>query len=1494
MAGVRPLAMWILALLLSIPTSILAVDRVPAGDGGNPALASTSSPVVPPALFVENRGQIADPEVRFSLDAGGVRFGFVERAVLAEITDPSGGGVLVRATFEGANPGALRGLKPAAQRNNYLLGDDSTRWQTDVGTFGELVYENLYPGIDLRYRATNGGTKYEFEVAAGSDPHEIRIAYAGVETVATNARGDLVVHTVAGDLTDTAPRAFQHGSAVECGFALRDERIVGLDCRGQDPTRPFTIDPLVFATYLGGSADDMARAYNAWGRTVAVDGSGNVYVTGRTQSVDFPTTPGAYNRTHGWGFDAFVTKLDPTGTTLLYSTFIGGRGEDAGNALAVDTAGFAFVGGRTNSSDFPTTGGAFNRTLAGGADTFVLRLSAAGDALVYSTYLGGAGEDFIAGLVLGPSGEVFLTGSTASFNFPTTPGSFNRTYGSPPFFPDGFVAALDAAGGSLLFGTYLGGNGLDSANAIARDAVGDLYVTGVTTSTNFLTTPGALSTIMNGSGDAFVAKLDAMGSTLQYSTFVGGTGGPLSADVGWAIAVDITGNAYVGGWTNTPDFPTTPGAYNRTWSGLDDGFVLKLNPTGSALVYSTYLGATFQDEITGIAVDGLGRAVVAGFTHSPGFPTTASADNTTYLGGLFDGFVTKLDASGSALVYSTYLGGGGLDQIFGLALDAMGYAYVVGETNSTDFPATSGAYNTTNAGGEDAFVAKIGLGFPLTLASSPPGLQLRIDGNPVTAPFTYLCNPGSTHTVDAPSPQVSSSTRYVFNSWSDAGARNHTVTCAAPATLTATFVVTDFQITVDTSPTGLLVSVDGPQYTAPYAFWCGVASSHTIDTPSPQGSGPTRSTYVSWSDGGAQSHGITCNAPRTYTVTFQVEHQVTVTAVPLACQVTVDGVPWLPPATFWWIEGSTHSIGVPSPQVSGGTQYVFLSWSDGGAQTHSVTTTAPQTYTAFCGTQYEITVDTSPVPLQVLVNGAPQNAPYAFWCDAGGGATLNVTDPQGSGPTRYAFLSWSDGGAKQHAIVCASTATYVATFTPEYRTTIDTSPNALVVAVDGTNRTAPFVFYCASGSNHSVDAPSPQGTGNTRYAFLSWSDGGARTHTIPCVQPATYVATFAAEFLVTVDTSPANLTVTVDGATATAPQTYWWRQGSSHSVDTPSPQGSGATRFVWTSWSDGGPQAHAVTATGPTTFTAAFRTEHQLLLATSPPGLTVRLNGTLRVTPWTQWVAAGSTWTVAADSPQAGTAWTRFAWTSWSDGGAQAHGFTVSGPTSLLATFAPHYHLTLISDRGGSPWCDLPDCWYAANATATFGINVTESGGPGTQYVFRLWSGDLTRTQTVVAILMDGPKTETAQWTTQYFLTVIATPGTATGERWYNASETATFRVNATEVAASNGTRYRFVGWSLDFAGTTPDGSVFMDGPKTVRADWRPVPFLESNAWYLALLAAVVILLLLLFLWRRRKREQGTEEPAPAEEEKPAGPDHADAETPSSEVDEELDSDLDL
>ena len=312
------------------------------------------------------------------------------------------------------------------------------------------------------------------------------------------------------------------------------------------------------------------------------------------------------------------------------------------------------------------------------------------------------------------------------------------------------------------------------------------------------------------------------------------------------------------------------------------------------------------------------------------------------------------------------------------------------------------------------------------------------------------------------------------------------------------------------------------------------------------------------------------------------------------------------------------------------------------------------------------------------------------------------------------------------------------------------------------------------------------------------------------------------------------------------------------------------------------------------TFTAAFRTEHQLVLATSPPGLTVRLNGTLRVTPWSQWVAAGSTWTVAADSPQAGTAGTRFAWTSWSDGGGQTHGITVSGPTSLLATFAPHYHLTLISDRGGSPWCDLPDCWYAANATATFGINATEFGGPGTQYVFRLWSGDLTRTQTVVAILMDGPKTETAQWTTQYFLTVIATPGTATGERWYNASETATFRVNATEVAASNGTRYRFVGWSLDFAGTTQDGSVFMDGPKTVRADWRPVPFLESNAWYFALLAVVVILLLLLFLWRRRKREQGTEEPAPAEEEKPAGPDHADAETPSSEVDEELDSDLDL
>jgi len=457
---------------------------------------------------------------------------------------------------------------------------------------------------------------------------------------------------------------------------------------------------------------------------LAADAAGNVYVVGETNSTDFPTTPGAYDSTYNnsGSSDAFVAKFDPAGSRLVYATFLGGGGDDTAFALAVDAAGNAFVAGQTYSSNFPTTPGAFSRVLNGSEDAFLIKLNPSGGGLVYSTLLGGSIAETIYGLVIESSGQAIVTGETASLDFPTTAGAYDRFFnGSPPAF-DAFVTAFDASGGSLNFSTFLGGTGFDTAKGIALDPSGNVYVTGFTTSSDFPATPGAFNTTFLGGSDAFVAKLDPMGSALVYATYIGGTGGFFEGSEAEALVVDASGNAFIAGSTNTNDFPTTPGAFDRTYGGGSgqDAFVLELNATGSGLVYSTYLGGPADDAAVGIALDASARAVVAGFTRSLTFPVTPGADNTTYRGGIYDAFVTKLNASGSGLAYSTFLGGTGTDQGYGLALDGAGYAHVAGVTDSANFPVTPGANDTTNGGAGDAFVAKLGLGFALTLATSPP------------------------------------------------------------------------------------------------------------------------------------------------------------------------------------------------------------------------------------------------------------------------------------------------------------------------------------------------------------------------------------------------------------------------------------------------------------------------------------------------------------------------------------------------------------------------------------------------------------------------------------------------------------------------------------------------------------------------------------------------------------------------------------------------------
>ena len=650
-----------LALVAAGVVLLLALER--AVSGGSPSAQSSGlapagqPPPEPPAVgeraarqaygrlplsFVPNAGQ-NDRRVRYSAQAGGTSFFFTRRGAVVALAGKEKGFAL-RLGFLGADRRvAIGGQRRVAGRVNYLLGRDRTGWHTNLPTYHEVVYRQLWPGIDLRFRGSEGQLKYELEVAPGASVDAIRLAYAGASGVSLDRDGDLLLRTPLGTFRDTRPISYQRIGGkrvpVRSRFVLAGGGRYGFGVGAYDRRLPLIIDPgLQYSTYLGGSSFDS-------GSGIAVDAAGSAYVTGETDSTDFPTTSGAVESAPNGDSDAFVTKLNRSGTGLVYTTYLGGGGDDIGNGIAVDPVGSAYVTGETDSTDFPTTSGAFEPTNGRlDIDAFVAKLDATGSALLYSTYLGGRlGDETGGGIAVDPAGNAYVTGETASSDFPTTPGAFDPTLNSPSG-GDAFVTKLNMTGSGLVYSTYLGGSASQTGFGIAVDPAGSAYVTGETGSSDFPTTAGAIDPTANGSKDAFVTKLNPAGSALAYSTYLGGS---LGAETGRAIAVDTAGSAHVTGDTDSGDFPTTPGALDPTANGNSDAFVTKLNPSGSALAYSTYLGGTNSEDGNGIAVDPAGGAYVTGQTESSDYPTTVGAPDPT-LGGSSDAFVTKLDVGAPA------------------------------------------------------------------------------------------------------------------------------------------------------------------------------------------------------------------------------------------------------------------------------------------------------------------------------------------------------------------------------------------------------------------------------------------------------------------------------------------------------------------------------------------------------------------------------------------------------------------------------------------------------------------------------------------------------------------------------------------------------------------------------------------------------------------------------------------------------------------------------
>jgi hypothetical protein len=503
---------------------------------------------------------------------------------------------------------------------------------------------------------------------------------------------------------------------VQCKFQQYEDGTIGLKTENYNTNKELIIDPLVYSTFIGGSGNDK-------GTSIAIDHSGDAYLTGETQSANYPASVGSYQDTLHGIQNVFVTKLTSAGNGLVYSTFIGigGAFDEEATSIAVDFNGNAYITGYAIPVYYPTTSGAYQAaTSGGGTSAFVTKLSPTGSTLVYSAIIGeGVGNS----IAIDSYGNSYITGWTKSSNYPTTNNAYQTTLGSS--YGNAFVTKLNSAGSALIYSTLIGGSGNtsfetgDQGNSIAIDINGNAFITGQASSLNYPTTPGVFQTTFAGSNfDAFVTKLNPSGSELLYSSYLGGN----SYDIGNSIAIDAGGNAYITGGTYSSNYPVTNGAFQNTLGGYENVFVTKMNPAGSALIYSTFIGGSgisnggtsfggYGDQGNSIIIDSSMNAYITGYTNSTDFPTTKDAFQTS-LGGSQNQntFVTKLNSTGSVLLYSTYLGGNGWDYSQSIAIDTSGNCFTTGYTNSSNFPTSSGAYQTTYGGGQyDMFVTKLNL-----------------------------------------------------------------------------------------------------------------------------------------------------------------------------------------------------------------------------------------------------------------------------------------------------------------------------------------------------------------------------------------------------------------------------------------------------------------------------------------------------------------------------------------------------------------------------------------------------------------------------------------------------------------------------------------------------------------------------------------------------------------------------------------------------------------
>jgi len=690
----------------------------------NLALANPEAQVIKnlssmPLAFTENRGQW-DEDILFRVSANGATLWFTNDGAFYQFTRGIQGidigpnesiisanpfdnispdsieSLCIKASFVGANTNPrVVGSGVLDYKCNYFIGNDSKEWRTDITSYTSITYRDIYPGIDLKYYGNVKHMEYDFIVSPGADPSQICIHYDGANSISVNNNNELVVETKWGSIVERKPLVYQiqDGKSVPigCAYSMIGENRFSFELEDSYNSEfALVIDPvLTYSTFLGGSGLD--RAYD-----IASDAQGNAYIVGLTLSSDFPSL-NPLQGTYAGNGDAFITKLNSDGNALIYSTFLGGGAADTGISIAIDTDANIYITGRTASSNFPTVN-PMQGTIGGSEDSFIAKLNSTGDALIFSTYLGGSNNDRASGIVIDFDLNVYVTGWTSSTDFPIE-NPIQGTYGGNN---DAYILKLNESGASLIYSTYLGGNSDDRASSIAVDDEGNAYITGNTSSSNF-PTHNAYQGTFGGSWDIILAKIDNLGNSLIYSTYLGSTNG----ETGWDIDINADHQAIITGYTKTNTFPTENPVQSEYGGGDYDAIVTMFNSGGNGIIFSSYLGGGGSDVGRGIAVDENGILCITGDTYSTDFPVV-DALQTSSAGGS-DVFVTQIDPVNSIMQFSTYLGGNNNEYGVKITEGLIGNPIICGRTASPDFPTLSAYDYSYNGGPIDAFVANLSL-----------------------------------------------------------------------------------------------------------------------------------------------------------------------------------------------------------------------------------------------------------------------------------------------------------------------------------------------------------------------------------------------------------------------------------------------------------------------------------------------------------------------------------------------------------------------------------------------------------------------------------------------------------------------------------------------------------------------------------------------------------------------------------------------------------------